>query len=352
MKGQAFCIQCGKTDAKLFDGLCSSCFIDNLSLICVPDDLKLTVCTKCGSIQKKTRWTDSHLPLEGQLAETILEKIKVDKSVSEEKILLKIINTHGTTYTFLIQITGEVLGKEINQEYPAEIKVEKNVCPECSKYASGYYEAVIQLRAYERHPTTYEIQKADSIVKDRIERLSAENRMAYLSQRMQLKEGVDYYLGSYKAARKITKTLKNELGGMIRESPRLMGHDKNTGKDIFRIWISLRLPNFSKGDFVIYNDLIAQIMNFDGNKIYIKDLESKQRISVPWRDYDKLKVIAYKEDIQSVLVSAKTPKYIQILHPETYQPLEIPIISQIPQVEIGEMMEVVEINGLFYLLVD
>ncbi|MCE5214890.1 MAG: NMD protein affecting ribosome stability and mRNA decay, partial [Methanobacterium sp.] len=92
--------------------------------------------------------------------------------------------------------------------------------------------------------------------------------------------------------------------------------------------------------------------NYDGNKIYIKDLESSQRITVPWRDMDKLKVIAHISDIKKVMVSAITPKQIQILHPETYQPMDIDISPKFSPVKIGEEINVVEINGVFYLLFD
>lgn len=350
MKGKSFCPQCGKTDEELFDGLCRSCFIENLTLISVPDKIEITTCTQCGSIQKKGRWIDSELSLEDQIAETLLEHVDVDNSVSNIEISLEILNIRGSTFEFLIGVKGQVLGEIVSQDFPVEIKAHKNVCTECSRYASGYYEAVIQLRANERHPSPEEIEIADKILKKQIEQLSEDNRMAYISQRAQIKEGVDYYVGSYKVARKLTDVLKNELGGVSKESPRLMGRDKSTGKDLYRIWISLRLPQFLKLDFVEYNDLIAQVRDYDGSKVNLKDLESTRRISLPWRDSEKLKVVASKEDIKPAMVTAKTPQYIQILHPETYQPVDIEINSEISDVEIGDEIDVVEINGILFPL--
>lgn len=350
MKGEAFCPQCGKTGEKLFHGLCRSCFIEDFNLISVPDEINLTTCTQCGSIQKKGRWYDSNLTLEEQAVETILEHVKVSQEVSNLEIVPELENIHGSTFEFLIKVTGEVLGEVVSQEFLVKVKVTKDVCNECSKFASGYFEAVIQLRADERIPSQEEIENADDIIKKRIERLLKENRMAYISQKAEIKEGVDYYIGSYKAARKLTESLKNELGGLINESPRLIGHDKSAGKDLYRIWILLRLPNFSKGDFVKYNNLTAQINNFDGNKIYLKVLDTLQHLSVPWKASRKLDVVARKDDIKNALVSAKSPGYIQILHPETYQPLDIPMIPKFHDIQIGDEVHVVEINSNFYLL--
>ncbi len=349
-KGKAFCPQCGKTDEELFNGLCRSCFIEDFSLISVPDTMDVTICTQCGSVQKKGRWYDSELNLEDQLTEVIKEHVEVDELASDVEINLEIENVRGSTFQFLITVKGCVLGGSVTQEYLVEVNLHKNVCNECSKYASGYFEAVIQLRAEDRFPSPEEVSTADEILKTNIERLSRDNRMAYISQRAQIKEGIDYYVGSYKAARKLIESLKNELGGLIKESPRLMGHDKSTGKDLFRIWMLLRMPNFLKGDFVRYNDLITQVINYDGNKIYLKDVESAQRISLPWKALDKLKIISRKEDIKIAMVSAKTPKYIQILHPETYQPVDVPMNPRISDILIGDEVKVIEIEGIFYLL--
>ncbi len=350
MKGKAFCPRCGKTDEELFSGLCRSCFIEDLSLITVPDEINLTTCTQCGSIQEKGRWYDSDLPIEDQAAETILEHVEVNEVVSDAEIVPELENIRGSTFEFLVKVDGQVLGGEVFQQFLVKVKVDKTVCSECSKYASGYYEAVIQLRADERALSPEEIETADEDLRIRVEKLSQENRMAYISQRAQIKEGIDYYIGSYKAARKLTESLKNKLGGVVNESPRLMGHDKSGGKDLYRIWILLRLPNFIKGDFVKFNDRVNQVTGYDGNKIYLKELESWQKTSIPWKASEKLKLVAKKDEIKSALVSAKTPKYVQILHPETYQPLDIIVRQESPSIVIGEEVKVVEVDGVFYLL--
>ncbi len=350
MKGKTFCPRCGKTDEKLSGGLCSSCFIEDLSLITVPDEINLTTCTQCGSIQKKVKWYDSNLFLEDQAAETILEHIEVSKYVSDIQIATELENIRGSTFEFLIKVDGQVLGEEVSPEFLVKVKVNKAVCNECSKYASGYYEAVIQLRADERALSPEEIQTADENLRTRVEKLSQKNRMAYISQRAQIKEGIDYYIGSYKAARKLTESLKNKLGGVVNESPRLMGRDKSTGKDLYRIWILLRLPSFIKGDFVKLNAKMSQVMNYDRNKIYLKDLSSSERISIPWKSAGKLEVVARKEEIKSAMVSAKTPEHVQILHPETYQPVDITLHPELPPITIGEEVKVVEIDNVFYLL--
>jgi nonsense-mediated mRNA decay protein 3 len=301
-------------------------------------------------MQEKGRWFDSNLSVEEKAVQTIMEHVEVTESVENVHITPELGNIRGSTLEFILTVTGKVLGTELSQEYQVNVLINKNVCNECSKYASGYYEAVIQLRSDQRVLSQDEISEADEIIKKRLEKFSTSNRMAYISQRAQIKEGVDYYIGSLKAARKITESLKNNLGGIIKESPRLMGHDKSTGRDLYRVWILLRLPNFLKEDFVEYNNYIAQIINYDGGKIYLEILDSKERLSLPWKKVDQMKIVARKEDIKKAMISARTPDSVQILHPETYQPLDIPLNSKFGDIKIGGEVKVVEIGGKFYPL--
>lgn len=350
MKGQAFCPQCGKTDELLSGGLCRSCFLSDFHLINLTDTIKLIICTQCGSIQEKGKWFDSNLSVEEQAVQTIMENVEIAKSVEDVLIIPELVNIRGSELEFILTVTGKVMEVDLSQEYLVKVVVNKNVCNDCSKYASGYYEAVIQLRADDRVLSTSEILSSDEIIKNRLKKLSSRNRMAYLSRRAEIKEGVDYYIGSLKAARKITESLKNSLGGVINESPRLMGHDKSAGRDLYRVWILLRLPNFQKGDFVEYNNSLAGITNYDGGKIYLEVLDSKDRLSIPWKKAPQMKLAARKDEVKKAMISAITPDFVQILHPETYQPVDIPLNSQIGDFEIGGEVKVVEIEGNFYLL--
>ncbi len=350
MNSKIFCPQCGKTGVKLFSGLCRSCFIKKTSLINVPEEMDIIICTHCGSIQRTGRWMDSDLSLDDVIIKTVLEHVEIDESASDVEISIKIHTVRGSIFQCLVNVKARVMDEILTQEFLVNVKLNKNVCTVCSKYASGYYEAVIQLRADNRILSAEEIKLADKIIINKIERLFEKNRMAYISQRVEMKEGIDYYLGSFKAARKLTEALRNIFGGVLKDSPRLMGRDKNAGKDLYRMWISLRLPQFQKSDFVRYNNLKTQVLNLDGHKIYLKDLESSATISVAWRDYEKLKVIAKKDDIKFAMVTAKTPQLIQILHPDTYQPVDIELNEELSNLQIGEELKVVEIDNVLYVI--
>jgi nonsense-mediated mRNA decay protein 3 len=345
-----FCPRCGSEDEELYEGICTSCFVKEAQIMSIPQDLEVTICAHCSSLLKGLKWEDSELSEEELVRLTVMENYETPSYVQDLELSIEIITIRGSIYECIIHAEGDVMGTRIIEEHSTNVKVKKGACPDCSKYASGYFESVIQIRADKRFPSTKEIQTIDQIIRTKISSLSVKNRMAYVSDVSMIKEGVDYYIGSYKAARKIATAVKDVMGGVIQESPRLVGRDKSRGKDLYRIWISIRLPDFQKNDFIEYQNRKGKVKGFDGKKILLNDLESQDVWSVMWKEYNKIKVVARSSDIKTTNVTSKTPKTIQILHPDTYQPVDININNKISDLEIGDEVKVVEIQGILYIL--
>lgn len=345
-----FCPRCGSEDEELFEGVCKSCFIKEAKIISINDDLEITVCAHCSSILNGIKWEDSEFSDEELVSFTVMENLHSMEHVENLEVSVNILTVRGSNFECLVHAEGYLLGTMVVEEYKINVKIKRSVCPDCSKFASGYFEAVIQIRADNRFPTDEELRKVDDMVRTKLGSLSQKNRMAYVSDVAVLKEGVDYYLGSYKAAKKVAATIKEDLGGVLQESPRLVGRDKSKGKDLYRVWISLRMPDFQKEDFVEYNNHKAQVTGFDGKKINLKDLDSGNMLSVMWREYDTIKVIARSHDVKTTSVTSKTPTQIQILHPDSYQPVDIDLNDEISRLMIGNNVKVLEVEGILYIL--
>jgi nonsense-mediated mRNA decay protein 3 len=345
-----FCPQCGRENEELFKGLCRSCFLTQSHLITLPPELEVELCAHCTSTHFGGKWQELNLSEDDIIAKTVYEECILDMYAEDVTLTLEIINQKGSVQELMVMAKGKVLGQSLERERRISVNIKRTVCPECSKFISGYYEAVIQLRADQRPLKPDEIQKADDIISRRLEKLVRKNRMAYLTQKAELKEGVDYYLGSYKAARKISSGLKDQMGGIIKESPRIIGRDKSRGKDLFRIWISLRLPIFEKEDFLAYGDHLGQIVDLKGNKIILRDLDTMEITSQSWKEYSNLERVAKREDIHTTTITSKTPTSIQVLHPEKYQPHDLDIRPELSFVNIGDQVKVVEIRKKLYIL--
>ena len=55
-----------------------------------------------------------------------------------------------------------------------------------------------------------------------------------------LKKGLNLYVSSIESARKISKEIIKRLGGVLKESKKLVG--KKEGRNVYRVSFSVRLP--------------------------------------------------------------------------------------------------------------
>ncbi|MBI4814601.1 MAG: hypothetical protein HY802_10165, partial [Methanobacterium sp.] len=148
----------------MIEGLCKDCFLKDFQLISIPDTTEVTLCAHCHSNLKEGKWKELGLPEEEIIYRALEESIEIDELVENPEVDLEILQMRGSIAECLIQVKGSVLGDEIVQEYRADVRLNKSVCPDCSKFNAGYYESVIQLRADERPLTKLEIESADRVV--------------------------------------------------------------------------------------------------------------------------------------------------------------------------------------------
>lgn len=345
-----FCPNCGNTEQELIDGVCKTCFLKEMVLAEVPGEIEIIVCAHCNSRLVSGKWQELELSDEEIILNTLHKHLKLNKEAEDLKIYVETLLSRGSTIECVVYIEAKVLGQLIKQNYKINVKIKRSVCPECSKFASGYYEAVIQFRAHNRAPTEDETASVDSLLLENIQKISKKNKMAYISDHAALKEGIDYYIGSSKVAKRLTNIIKDHFGGVINESPRLMGRDKSAGKDLYRTWISLRIPYFKVNDFIQCENHTGQVIGIDGKRIMIHDLDLVKQISIPWRDYEKIKTIATKEDVKETTVTAKTPNSVQVLHPDTYEPIDLEINKSTQDILTGSQINVIVIKEKIYIL--
>lgn len=346
-----FCPECGSTDKEMVGTICKDCFLKDFKVLKIPsEELIVTSCAHCNSHYINGKWKDAGATQEDLIYQTLEDNIVVDDLVDDIEIGLEIVKMRGSIAECHITADADVLEESLNQEYDAEVRINQTVCPDCSKYNSGYYEAVIQLRADNRELTKEEISLADDIGYETLNKLFQKSRMAYLAQRVELKEGIDYYIGSQKAARKLVSALRKQLGGTTKESPRLISQDKSTGKGLYRTWISIRLPEYHIDDFIEYEHNIAQVKTIDDNKILATNLETGDNIKILWKESDNIKFHKSINDALITTVTSKSPSEIQILDPETFQPVDLELTDNISNLSIGSEVKVIKINNRLYIL--
>lgn len=346
-----FCVECGSTDKKMVGNICIDCFLKDFQMIEIPKRIEVQICSHCNSKLEEGKWSEENIPEEEIIYRALERNIKIADEVSNEIINLEIDQMKGTIANCYVEVIGEVEGTQIEETHDSEVKILKTVCPTCSKLQAGYYESVIQFRADKREIDPEEYGKADEIVERTLIKQSKKDKLAYCPQIAKLKEGYDYYIGSLKSGRKVAEALKDEFGGTIKESPRLISEDKSTGKGLYRIWISVRIPEFKVGDFIKYENKISQVKDIDKNRITCIDLEKYDRqFSIPMKQIEDTVLVKRQDEIETTTIISKSPKTIQILDPADYSAVDLEMKEEFADCKIGDEIKLIKIDNNIYLI--
>ena len=343
-----FCPRCGKETQQ--EGLCQACFADKYVVFEVPQVTEVVICAKCPAYKVGERWVLTKLNTFEELAKKAASKnlrlmIKVNKEVKEPAILLTSEFTNPFILKAHIIVEGSIEGRPVKTEADVEVRIRKETCDVCSRIAGGYYEAIIQIRASGRLPTKKELQRCMKIADDNMVRAEkAGDRLAFVSDIMELPEGTDIYMGSTAAARQISRAIVNDMGGTNLESPKLVGEKE--GKGLYRVTFAVRLPGIVPGDIVrMHNSLV--IVEKVGRRISGTDLVTGFSTSIEAEE-EPAKIASASEGVSTVLVSGDSNS-VQILDPDTYVPLTLrkpAFLNKQP----GEDVRVIKTNEGVFLL--
>ena len=95
----------------------------------------------------------------------------------------------------------------------------------------GYFEAILQIRPYDKEVIDYiinEIKKKDKVL---------------LSKLVELKTGMDLYITSYRFAVSLGKEIKKRFPGELKISKLLFSQNRQTSKPVYRVTVLFRLKD-------------------------------------------------------------------------------------------------------------
>ena len=345
-----FCIECGSEDKQMVGEICIDCFLKDFQMIEIPKNINVEICSHCNSRLEEGKWSESYLPEDEIIYRALERNIKISDLVENEEINLEIDQIKGTIANCFVEVVGDVYGVSLDETHDCEVRIKKTVCPPCSKMQSGYYETVIQFRADNREIKSEEYAKADKIVARTLDKQAKVDKLAYCPQVAKLKEGYDYYIGSFKTGRTVAENLKDEFGGVIKESPRLISEDKSTGKGLYRIWISVRIPEFENNDIIEFEDRIIQVSDIDKNRVVGIDIKTNKKHNIPLKNMDNIKLVKKSTDIETTTIISMSPKIIQILDPADYSAVDLEMKDDFKDYNIGDEVKIIKIDNYIYLI--
>jgi nonsense-mediated mRNA decay protein 3 len=115
----------------------------------------------------------------------------------------------------------------------------------------------------------------------------------------------------------ISKKMHEQFGGELKISSTLHTRDTKKNKNLYRMTVMLRLPDFSKGDIIALDNTPCKVKSISKNIATCLDLVKRKIKKV---NFMKSKVKAL--ETHEVMVSKRYPS-LEVLDPETYQSVEV-----------------------------
>lgn len=379
---ERFCYRCGISESEggpLIDGLCQVCFRKENPVLLIENEINTELCQNCGSYKKRGAWVDpQNYELDQLIFEVaenaLLENLAMDERIKEIRIIPKEeldeieglpvgvayvsyepVNWHIDYFPAIVIYELETKARihEMQRELHHEKKtvtvyVRQTVCPRCQKFLGGYFEAILQVRAEDRELTKEERDEIVKLVQEKVDEIMKKDRMGFIQDTVELDEGVDFYMGSTRSARKLAQAIRDKYGGTISEAYELIGLDRQTSREVYRTSVSVRLPKFRKGDIVSdRNGNIYRVEEVNGKGMNLTNLATHESEHKDWKTIKREGVDLVEHEKREAMLTSLTPKEAQFMDMENYETFEI----ERPEIDLkeGEIYKLVKIKGKYYI---
>ncbi|WP_297420933.1 60S ribosomal export protein NMD3 [Thermococcus sp.] len=383
--GERFCYRCGISEDEggpLIEGLCQVCYRKENPVLLIGDEINTELCQNCGSYKKRGVWVD---PKSYELEELIFEvadnalletledslsgKIREYEVASMEEleniddlpvgravIAFQPIDWHIeyfpaiVTYEVRVKAKTHELQRELHDERKhVTVYVRQTVCPRCSKFLGGYFEAVLQVRADGRPLTEEERKAIGKLVEEKVDEIMRRDRMGFIQDTIEKEEGVDFYMGSTSSARKLAQAIKEKFGGMVSEAYELVGIDRQTSRETYRTSVSIRIPKFRRGDIVAdKKGKVYAVEKVDGRGLSLRNLSTGEGKHLNWKTVKQEELDTVEHERSEAMVTSITLGEVQMMDMKTYETYELEKPKR-PLRE-GEVYQMVEVRGRKYFL--
>jgi nonsense-mediated mRNA decay protein 3 len=172
------CPRCGASskEKKFVKFLCKECWVSQQK-IKLPEKIIIEKCKKCGKV-RISDWTFNF----GSLKENVMDMCKW----KGEKVCEEVLGFTPNLCTVRLRLDDVEIEKDI------PVATHNTLCPDCTKLARGYYEAIIQLRSEEKKVTP-KMEKLKEKLMQLIEKVT------FIPKVDDFRFGFDIYVGSTRA---------------------------------------------------------------------------------------------------------------------------------------------------------
>jgi len=216
---EKFCAKCGKVTDSLVSGICANCYFKKHSLFEVKDFV-IERCVKCGKVRVKGKWGQYNFEL---IAGEVAAKVKVNSDVDQAKTFVELEPLTENDFSAHITITGFIDGVLLEQKKDYEFYLEKVSCDSCMKLVSNYREAIIQLRSSSAEDAEGMMQ----IAKELLASEQSKDSLSAVVKTLKGPTGYDLWVGSKKAASRVSRKLAKLYKTTPKISKKLIGEEED-----------------------------------------------------------------------------------------------------------------------------
>jgi len=214
--------------------------------------------------------------------------------------------------------------------YAVPLRIDFTTCPKVSKKGTQYFEGILQLRNQNDHVIEFIRQEVNKV----------KDKGIFINQEKSVRNGIDFYLTSQKYVQLLGNKLLTAFGGKLKTSAKIFGRDQLRSKDLFRVSVLFECLNFVPNDVIKSGNKIIHISKIS-KLVFGTDLRLDKKVAF---DYKNKEIEILEKKKTSVV---KIYPHIEILDPETYQPVKVENKKTVKQ---GQNVVVVAVKGKYYIV--
>ena len=322
------CIKCGTRDA-VYKGLCESCVWEGLAFD-KPGSITFTSCPKCGAVKVVNYW--AHHEAHERWSRKVYELFRVNEPFKIESFSpIELNKIEDTAY-----LKATVKRDELDSKtFPLEIPYKRELisCPTCNKVTGSYYESKVQLRGFSEKMSP-EINNIHEELLKMVENNQKKDPESFVSKSVQLREGIDIYLGKKKDGDTFAREIQSKTICNVVVSSSLAGI--KDGKQFFRFTYMIRILDIEPGSLIFFDNVKYIYQGKRPGGIYVTDLKKGEITLINKRiiDFDKLRETGEKAQKEKFIVLDRTENETNLMNERTYSQITLKSVIKEDQVEL------------------
>ncbi|MFC6725896.1 60S ribosomal export protein NMD3, partial [Halobium palmae] len=310
--------------------LCDACYFADFDLVDAPDRVEVQVCASCGAVHRGNRWVDVGAKDYTDVAvDVVSEALGVHVNARDVTWAVDPEQVDENTIRMHCHFSGIVRETFLEEETTVPVMISRGSCSRCGRVAGGYHNAIVQVRANERTPTSDErsraIDIAESLVADREEQ---GDREAFVAEIDETDDGPNVKLSTNQLGQTVANRIVTELGGSVESYPTLVTEDGD-GNEVYRVTFAVRLPRYRPGEIVDPEDdedgpvlVTSNRGNLKGTRLATGD---RYEAAHEAGNAPEARRLGTREDaVETTVVGFEDERAVQVLDPETYEAKTIP----------------------------